>query len=45
MKHMAIDRPDGYPTSYTYILTWDELWVEHRGGTSGSGARDGNEDE
>lgn len=45
MKYMVIDQPDGYPTSYTYIPTWDKLQVEHRGGTGGSGARDGNEEE
>ena len=45
VKNMAIDRPDGYPTSYTYILNWDELWAESRGGVGGSGAREGNDEE
>lgn len=44
MQHMAIARPDDLGPSLTYILSWEEHWVERDDGVGPSGALQGDDD-
>lgn len=44
LQHLQNSRPDGYPTSYPHIPSWDELWGQMQGGADGSGTEGGDED-
>lgn len=45
MQHLAINLPSDYPSQYTYIPTWDDLWAEHQSGVSGSGGGGDRDDQ